>query len=164
VNGVAKATLPIDGGGNFAGSVSLGKQLTLSDLTLTNPNLRITTCGGKSTNVLVGNGKSAADVTNVITVDIVGASKPLSASATVLHAVKVTRFKVTWADCPPLNKNETLNSTLAAGQSVKAGTVDCGVNDPNGFIAACSVTVNVTTSAGVLSSDATWTFNVSSCP
>jgi len=97
-------------------------------------------------------------------VNVTGAGTPLSASATVFHAVKVTRYKVTWTDCPPLNKDENPNVIVGAGQSPKVGTVDCGVNDSGGFEATCSVTVAVSTSVGGLSSDATWTFSVSSCP
>jgi hypothetical protein len=163
VNGAQKLTLPLDGSGKFSGSVQLDKRLGQSTLQLTNPNRRVTTCGNASTNVVVGNSASQSDVTNVISATVNGVGTPLTASRTVFHAVKVTRFKVTWTDCPPLNKNESLNITLGAGQNPKVGTVDCGVTGPDGFIATCSVTVAVTTSVGTLSDDSTWTFDVDSC-
>jgi hypothetical protein len=102
-------------------------------------------------------------VTNVITVNVAGASPPLTASATVFHAVRVTRFRVNWNTCPPLNKDEALDMVLAAGQSVRVGTVDCGTDAPVVPPVNCSVTSSVDTSVGGIDDDATWTFDVPSC-
>ncbi len=164
VNGAVKATVPVSGTGAFSASVALAKVIALGDLKLTNPNLRVTTCGSRSTNVVVGNTKTGADVTNLITVDVSGAGAPLSGSVTVFHGVRVSRYKVTWTDCPPLNKDQNPGVVIGAGQSANVGTVDCGVTGADGFTATCSVKVDVTTTAGALSANSVWTFAVSSCP
>jgi hypothetical protein len=164
VNGVRKHLFAVDGGGNFAASAALDKRITLFDLSAPNPNLLVTSCGPQSTDIVVGNGKSLADVTNVITVNVAGASPPLTASGTVFHAVRVTRFRVNWNTCPPLNKDEALDIVLGAGQSMRVGTVDCGTNAPVVPPVSCSVTSSVDTSVGGIDDDATWTFDVPSCP
>jgi len=165
MNGTPTLSAPVDGAGSFSVSVPLAKKATLLDLTYSNPNLSITTCGPRSTDVTVGNGKSLADVTNLIGVGVPGANPPITASATVYHAVRITGFRVTWTDCPPLNKDESRDVVLTAGQTVTVGTVNCGVRDPGGFSATCSVTASIDTSVGGLDPEAIWSFNVPSpCP
>jgi hypothetical protein len=164
VNGGGAVNATIDASGNFTTSVPLTKLLAAADLTLTNPDETVNACGGRAAPVIVGSGKSLADVTNTITVNVVGAQPPLAASATVVHAVRVTAFRVTWNSCPPLNKNEAINLLLTGGQQVQAGTVDCGVTPPGNFTAICSVTASVDTSVVTLADDATWNFDVGACP
>src|SRR5207249_1336716 len=77
VNGVQKLSVALDGAGKFAGSVPLDKRIVLGDVQLTNPSRSVRSCGNASTNVLVGNSKSQADVTNVISVTVTGAGTPL---------------------------------------------------------------------------------------
>jgi hypothetical protein len=163
VNGVAKVDVPVAGGG-FAASVALDKRLGLFDLSLSNPNFAINSCGPRTQPVVLRAGKSLADVTNVITATLVGSQPEVSASATVFHAAQVTAFRVVWNSCPPLNKDEARSVTLSAGQSIQVGTVDCGTTNPGGFVQTCSVTASVDTTVGGIDDDATWQFNIFSCP
>jgi hypothetical protein len=163
VNGGGAVNATIDASGNFSTSVSLTKRITPGDVTLANPDQTVNACGGRAAPVIVGIGKSLADVTNTISVNVAGAQPPLGASATVAHAVRVTAFRVVWNSCPPLNKFEAVDFVLTGGQQAQAGTADCGVSPPGNFTAICSVTASVDTSVVSLSDDATWNFDVGAC-
>jgi hypothetical protein len=156
----------VDPAGNFAGSVSLARVTTAADLGLNNPDLGITACGDRTVPVTVRNLRTVADATNTIAVTVTDGPRQASAAVTVLHAVQLNSFVVTWLSCPPLNKNQTLGTVLGAGQTVTVGTVDCGCNgSPSGCHASCEVRAVVGTSVGPTQDNATWTFNVAGpCP
>jgi hypothetical protein len=161
VNAALAATLPVVNG-SFSGSVPLSKTILVSDLSLNNPSVSVLSQGAANVPVTLSNGKSSADVTNVITASLVGGPAPSVQSATVYHTVQVDRFVVDWLNCPPFNKDESVNQPLGAGQTIQVGTVSCGVTS-GGFCATCSVRASVSTSAGSLASVATWVFNVPPC-
>jgi len=71
---------------------------------------------------------------------------------------------VNWLSCPPLNKNQVLNTAVGPNPTVAVGTVDCGCTSASGCNMTCAVRASVATSVGTVQSDATWTFNVASCP
>ena len=162
VNGAQQAVLPVSGG-SFAGSVSLNKTLSVSDLSLNNPSVQVNSQGAVQVPVTLSSGKSSADVTNVITATISGPSLSVDSSVVVYHTVQVNEFVVTWLSCPPLNKDQALSTPLGAGQSVPVGTVDCGVTSGS-FCSTCSVRASVSTSVGSLASTSTWVFKVGNCP
>ena len=166
VNGGSAVPVTVDAAGNFAGSVPLAKVVGPSDLGVNNPNLGVTSCGDRSVPVTVQNFKPASEVTNTIAVTVTDGPRQASAAVTVLHAVQLNSFTVTWLSCDPLNKNQALGTVLGAGQTVTVGTVDCGCKgSSNGCQASCEVRAAVGTSVGTVQDNATWTFNVAGpCP
>jgi hypothetical protein len=164
VNGAPVKSILVDAAGNFATTVTLAKVTTLGDLVVANPGNSVNSCGDKSRTVTVSN--NATDVSNTIGVTVSDGPRTGSASATVAHAVQVTQFIVTWTSCAPLDKNEAVGVTLAAGQSQAVGTVECGCKHaPGGCHASCGVRASVDTSIGGKIANATWTFNVDGpCP
>jgi hypothetical protein len=165
VNGASAVPVTVDASGNFSGAVTLDKITSTGVLALNNPSLGITTCGDRSTTVTVTNNATPASVQNTIEVTVTDGARQASAAVVVFHAVRITSFVVNWLSCPPLNKNLAMSSVVNASQTVTAGTVDCGCkNSPGGCHATCTVQASVGTSVGTVQNEATWTFNVASCP
>jgi hypothetical protein len=165
VNGVLKATVPVNGSGAFAASVGLDKITSASALIVNNPNLSVTSCGNRSTPVTLTNSSAPNSVQNTIEVTVTDGTRQASAALTVFHAALLNNFVVTWLSCPPLNKNQALSGAIGPNQTVSVGTVDCGCsNAPGGCQMTCSVRASVGTSVGAAQSDAAWVFNTGSCP
>jgi len=157
LNGANKGSLTVVNG-TFAGSLTLAKTLTLDDFFLNNLSQSITTTGSVAVPVTMGNSKTTADVTNVITASI-GAS---SDTVTVSHAVQVTDFQVAWSGCPSAPGTPEVPQTIGAGQSFVVGFVECGASA--GFCQTCTVHVSVATTVGSGGNDSTWVFRVPPCP
>lgn len=164
VNGVPKASVPVDASGNFSGAAGLDRLTPAAAVAVNNPSLGVNTCGEKSTSVTVTNRASPSSVQNTIEVTVTDGSRQASAAVTVFHAVLLNSFVVNWLDCRPLDKNQARSSAIGPGQTAAVGTVDCGCTAKDGCHGACTVRARVGTSVGPAESTATWTFNVGSCP
>jgi hypothetical protein len=163
VNGGLMNEVPIDAGGNFAGAVPLMNTIALGDiLVVGSAAVGVTSCGPISS--LISMSAPFAQANNGIRVVVPLPGGSASALAGVEHVVRVSSFRVDWAQtCGPApSKNESPGSVLRAAQpAVPVGTVDCGVGGPTHC--TDTATITVATSVGQKIVPQAWTINVDSC-
>jgi hypothetical protein len=163
MNGTPTLSVPVDGAGNFSGTVTLQKKATASNLTVDTFNTTVISCDTQSTEVFVNN--RLADYLNIIDVTVTAGSQTASsASVTVFHTVLLNSLGVTWTSGCFASTLEALNMFVAPAQTVLAGKVVARCNKPGGCVFSCPVRVSVGSAVGKVETLADWTFATPACP